>query len=170
MYRNIVNKIHKICSDSKSEQEIFCNIKNILVKYNPYLFGEIINNEINKTFDEKKLQIIRNNENSYYKYNLYNSELFDIFDIKWEKNSFSKIHNHPEKGCVVYLYNHGDLSELNFVKIANEIKYMNTKHLGFGDIGYKIGDKYLHKIYSNIYSETVHIYIPGNFKNKYYSL
>lgn len=170
MYRNIINKIHKICFDSKSEKEIFYNIKKMLIKYKPCLFGEIINNEINKTFDEKKLQIIKNNDNSYYKYNIYNSEMFDVFDIKWEKNSISKIHNHPEKGCIVYLYNHGNLSELNFHNSCNKLEYFSTKNLEYGNIGYKIGDEYIHQICSNIYTETVHIYIPGNFKNMCYTL
>jgi hypothetical protein len=168
MYRQFINRLNYICSNSSTNFDILNNIKQLLYSYEPITINKIINNQISTNFDIKKLNIIKNNDASYYRYNLYNSHMFDVFDIKWEKNSSSKIHNHPEKGCIVYMYNNGDITEYNYINNNQNIIDFNTYKIKKGQIGYKIGDTFLHKIYTNKFSETLHIYIPGNHKIKYY--
>lgn len=169
MYKHFIGKLESICK-SNSSYKIFRDINNLYKIYTPAALGKSINDEIVRNFDISKLNIIKNGDSSYYKYNLIKTDNFDVFDIKWEKDSFSKIHNHPEKGCVVYLYNKGILTESNYIISNDKLQFISNKYITHGDIGYKISDKYLHKIKCNSYSETVHIYIPGNFKMKYYIL
>lgn len=162
MYKLFIDKLVRICQE-KSSQKILYDINNLYKMFSPFELGKAINNEILRNFDISKLNIIKNGDNSYYKYNLFNSETFDVFDIKWEKNSFSKIHDHPEKGCIVYMYNDGLLNESNFINRNNKLKFISHKNITNDNISYKISDKFLHKIHANIYSETINIYIPGNF-------
>lgn len=169
MYKHFIGKLARIC-ESNSSQKIFHDINNLYKMFTPVALGKAINGEIVRNFDITKLNVITNGDCSYYKYNLIKTDNFDVFDIKWEKDSFSKIHDHPEKGCIVYMYNRGNLTESNFINSNNKLSFISNKNITQGDIGYKISDKYLHQIKSNTYSETIHIYIPGNFKMRYYTL
>ena len=169
MYKSFINELIRICQ-SNSNKKILNDITNLYKMYTPICLEKIINDEISKNFEMSKLSVIKNGDTPYYKYNLFTSNNFDVFDIKWQKDSFSKIHDHPDNGCIVYMYNQGNLTESNFIKLnKGQLKFTSNKNITHGDIGYKIGDKYLHQIKCNIYSETLHIYIPGNFKMKCYT-
>lgn len=169
MYKHFIGKLTRIC-ESESSQKIFHDINNLYKMFTPDALGKAINDEIVRNFDITKLNVIKNENSSYYKYSLIKTDNFDIFDIKWKKDSFSKIHDHPDKGCIVYMYNQGNLTELNFINSNNELRFICNKNITQGNISYKISNKYLHQIKCNTYSETLHIYIPGNFKMKCYSL
>jgi hypothetical protein len=163
MFRNFVDKIISVCLIKRTEEDIYNNITKILKYYKPEKLNEIIENEIYDNYDKNRIKIINNNNYPYYKYLLYSSELFDIVNIKWEKNSMSNIHDHPDKGCIMYVMNDGKLIENVYVN-NNTIYRIGTNKLTYGKIGYRIGNKYLHKITADEFTETLHIYIPGNYK------
>jgi len=169
MFKKFVDSIAKICTCNKSSTIIFDEIKNILGSNETEFFNKMINDEIKQNFSRDKLTQIVRNGSIYHKYNLYNSDLFDIVDIKWEKNSMSKPHDHPALGCIVLMYNNGKIQEYNLVRNSDgKIVFTGTKYMENGDIGYKIGNKNLHLINARKYSETVHVYVPGKHVTSYY--
>lgn len=169
MFRNFVDKIKSIIILKKTEEEIYKDITKILRYYEPEKLNEIIENEIDYNYDKNKIKVINNNNYPYYKYLLYSSELFDIVNIKWMKNSISNIHDHPSKGCIMYVINDGKLTENIYINSKDIIFRSGTNKLTYGKISYIKGNKYLHKIYANEFTETLHIYIPGNYKcNEYH--
>ena len=171
MFDDFVENIKIICENAFSNEEIHFKVKEIFNNLNVDNFNEIIEDYIDINYYDIKQTTVNANQNPYYKYILYNSELFDIVHIKWTKNSESKIHDHPKNGCVVMVLNDGKLSEhtfLNSIKL-NKIMRINTETLMYKDIGYKIADRELHKIKAEAYTETLHVYIPGNHKLKYYN-
>jgi hypothetical protein len=92
----------------------------------------------------------------------YSNDQFEMILICWDYNSESKIHDHPEKGCILQLFE-GKLeehlydSELKIIKIttidANNISYMDNS------VGY-------HKIKCIEKAMSLHIYSPANHKMK----
>lgn len=167
---HLINKIFRSISsvEKHNTQQLYNSVTNVLRTYTSDQLNDVVNKHISDNFELNKLKIITNGNSSYYKYNIYNSKDFDIYDIKWEKNCQSKIHDHPKFGCVVYVYNHGILTEHNYIASKNGIIFDKVKQLKSSDIGHKIGNKHLHKIYCDRYAESLHIYMPGNFVTKYY--
>jgi hypothetical protein len=88
----------------------------------------------------------------------YSNESFEMILICWDTNAQTKIHDHPENGCVLYLIEgnleeklYGHKLELVTKSIYNErsVSYMDNK------IGY-------HQILSIGKSMSLHIYSPPN--------
>lgn len=151
---NLINDIHKIIKENNSNIMIYTNIKNILQNINNI-------NLLDELNDYKFINII---DNIYKKKTIYNSDLFDIILIEWQNNSYTKIHDHPEKGCIVKI-----LDGILYEEIFDEKLYlMNINTMKENDIGYKIGNKILHRIICKKLAKSLHIYIPGNFKSNYY--
>ena len=139
---------------SEAVDNILLNINNInlLNELNDYKF---INESIHSQFMS---------DNVYKRKIIYSSEQFDIILIEWEINSFTKIHDHPEKGCIVKILD-GILYEENFDR---SLYLMNINTLKKNDIGYKIGNNILHRIICKKPAKSLHIYIPGNYKCNYF--
>jgi predicted metal-dependent enzyme (double-stranded beta helix superfamily) len=170
MFKNFVDKIDIICKNNTDTTIIYEKVKKILLEYKPEELNEIIEEELDINYDNIKKYEMKMKNNVYYKYILYNSSIFDIIHIKWEKGCESKIHDHPTMGCILYVINDGEIMEHNYFKnYDGKLLRNKTKILKYGKIGYKIGKKTLHKIKANSYTETLHIYIPGNYKPTYYN-
>ena len=92
----------------------------------------------------------------------YSNDLFEIILIYWDSNSESKIHDHPEKGCILQLFE-GQLeehlydSDLKLIKITT-IDSNNTSYIN-NSIGF-------HKIKCIDKAISLHIYSPPNHKIK----
>ncbi len=92
----------------------------------------------------------------------YSNELFEIILICWDKDSNTKIHDHPDGGCILHLIN-GELEEhlydkqLSLITITKVVPGMSSYM--DNSIGY-------HKIKSPDYSMSLHIYSPPNHKMK----
>jgi hypothetical protein len=149
-------------------EELYSNIKETLYSINQNKLKIAIEKEIENNFDKNNLSYITNeNGINYYKYKIYNSKEFDIYDIKWEKFSSTQIHDHPDSGCFMYVYN-GSLTEYSYSYNYKFINYDRYKHLNKYDFGFKKGKTDLHEIFANKYSESLHIYIPGQYKPTYF--
>ena len=119
--------------------------------------------------DDFKRYVKINSTEPYTKTQLFVNDILEIVLIVWTPNRSSKTHDHPTGGCILRIME-GYLMENVYVKQNNQINYVNTKQLNKNQVGYQIGDQYLHNIDnpSNDYSISLHVYSPPNFKINYY--
>jgi hypothetical protein len=167
MLDRVINDIKKLDLRDEYYRE---KINLILLNYKPEELNEYIEEYIDENPDMKKI-ICNVNGNKYYKYILYSSQNFDMVHIKWEKMAQSKIHDHPELGCIMMVLNDGKIIEDRFFRsdYANLLVRCEQKRAGYGDIGYIKSNKILHRIIAKEYTETLHIYLPGNYIPATYS-
>lgn len=97
------------------------------------------------------------------------NEHIEIIIITWNNNNYSKIHDHPENGCILRIMS-GSLMEDVYAMENDNLKLIDTIQLKLNQVSYKIGNKYLHRICNMNGSESVslHVYSPPNYKIKYY--
>lgn len=161
MFRDLINNINNLCNKYNCLYEnfiLYIEIKKLL---------QNINNNILLELDNYNYENIIN-INGYTKYIIYSSDIFDMILIKWNKNNESKIHDHPERGCVMKILS-GKLCENIYDKIHdNKINLIESQILNTNDIGYKISNRILHKIIALEDTYSIHIYIPGKYKPTYY--
>ena len=101
----------------------------------------------------------------YYKELVYRNNLIDIFVITWSANESSKIHSHPENGCLMKIL-YGSLTE---EKYDDDLRLIQTNLFNLNSVSYIEGNKILHKIINqNKISVSLHIYSPPNFRTIYY--
>jgi hypothetical protein len=158
MIRDVIDNINNLCNKYQSEYEIFIlyiEIKKILEQLNNNILDELLKYNF--------IDII--NINGYTKYIIYSSDIFDMILIKWNKNKESKIHDHPERGCVMKILS-GKLCEETY---DSNIKLLDKQILNVNNIGYRISNKILHKIIALHDTYSLHVYIPGKYKPKYYN-
>ena len=177
MITSLIDNICKNCIKYNKIEDIenlYHEIKNILL--------EIDNEILLKELDNYKFVNIIN-LNEYNKYFIYSSDIFDIILIKWNKNCQSKIHDHPNKGCLLKILS-GKLCEevyddkLNKIEsnilrskldlAPNRTSVLTHVVLEKSEISYRIGNKILHKIIAFEDTYSLHIYIPGRYKPNYY--
>ena len=118
--------------------------------------------------------IYENNKKQYYKFLVHKSSSISMYVVTWDDHSESKIHTHPEKGCIMKLLS-GKLVEETYVRIKDSVQLINKTDVDVGDIGYKFGDNILHKIYNvsdtdlgENASVSRHIYADANYICKAY--
>ena len=95
------------------------------------------------------------------------NDKFDIYIITWNQYQQSKIHDHPENGCI-YKILEGHLVEENYDK---KIQLTGFKSLFLDCIGYIDDRYYLHKMinYTNKVAVSLHIYSPPNHNTTYFN-
>lgn len=134
------------------------------------------------------MSYIKFNENGYQRIKLPQStDQFDLVLICWNKNQETKIHNHPEKGCLMIVLQ-GELTEkvYDVVHIAHidnadvsatantptpvgsvSLKY--SQNLQAGLVSFRQGSKDVHKISNgDEKSVSLHIYSPPNHIPTFY--
>lgn len=107
------------------------------------------------------------NQNKYTKKLVFGNDLFDIHIISWNTNQKSNIHDHPDNGCLFKLLD-GQLTEYLY---DTQLKLLQTKCLGKGDISYIQGKQGLHSITNSTLDNiavSLHIYSPPNYKPLFY--
>lgn len=95
-----------------------------------------------------------------YKRNLLcSSDNVDIYIICWKNKQESKIHDHPENGCVMYILN-GQLKEdvYEFDEYKKTVNYKNSRTLKETNSSYNSGQHILHKISAEMDTISLHIY------------
>jgi hypothetical protein len=167
MFDRVIESIQHICN--YREMNIKEKINLILLNYKPEELNEFIEEYIDLHPDLEKYTYNTNGYN-YYKYILYSSQEFDIVHIKWEKYAQSRIHDHPNIGCVLMVLNDGKIKEDIYFKSEynNILIKSNQKRLQYGDMGFIKSNTYLHKITAVEYTETLHIYLPGKYTPNIY--
>ena len=121
------------------------------------LVSEIRNIKIGRSDISKYINF---NNNVYTKNLVYRDKHSEIILICWDKNCKTKIHNHPENGCIMKILQGNLLEErydLNGRKLS-EVSYSKN------NVGYIHDDLYFHKIInSDEKTISLHIYSPPNF-------
>jgi cysteine dioxygenase len=90
----------------------------------------------------------------------YSNDIFELVLICWDKNSETKIHDHPTKGCILYLID-GKLEEELFDKSLKKIKNSIFER---NNVSYMHNKKGYHKIKCLEKTISLHIYSPSNYK------
>jgi len=124
----------------------------------------------NYSGDDWKKYIMKDYTN-YYKNLVYKNDDFEIFIITWHANAQTKIHDHPDKGCLVKVLE-GSLIENEYYydkenDIVNLIK-INILHKN--DISFKVNNEVLHRISNktNNICVSLHVYSKPGFLLTYY--
>jgi hypothetical protein len=147
---------------NKNNLKIYTKVKKNLYEYPHKELLKICEDHIVK--DNILPKKIENKNNFYEKFYLFENNNFSLILIKWNKNCETRIHDHPEKGCIVRLLN-GELIEEIYNSKLNKI---DSQFLKIDNFGYKSGSKILHKIIAQNNAISLHVYIPGFFSAKYY--
>lgn len=120
----------------------------------------------------KDIKVSDCNCNKYYKLLVFNNDIVDVFLIIWFDGAETSIHDHPDGGCAVKILK-GDLVEEVFENVSNNraeliCNNLTSKLLEQYDITCKVGNKILHRIKSNDYAVSIHVYFPPNYKQTTY--
>ena len=157
----LIEKIKSICNLNVSTDILYNELKILFEQIDNKLFL----NELKKYNCNTNI-LIRNtiSNNIYIKHILFSSLELDIVVIEWEKNAETHIHDHPDKGCIVKILC-GELDEYCY---DNKLSYINKNILYENNIGYKISNKVLHKIFCKEDTFSLHVYVPGKFNCNIY--
>ena len=96
----------------------------------------------------------------------FSNDNFEFIIIIWNPNSKTKIHDHPEKGCLIKILD-GVLEEERY---DTQLKYLAYFKLNKNSTSYNESNEILHKISNNTNSHSIslHIYSPSNYIANYY--
>jgi len=153
--------IDRVIKDISDNFELYSSIKNLLQAYNSENIIIQCNEYIEKNNSKKEKIIVH--KVFYEKIYLSENKNYSVILIKWNHNSVSRIHDHPDKGCIFKLLK-GKLIENCF---DNNIDFLSNSILKKDDINYRIGNKILHQIIALDESISLHVYIPGNYTPNY---
>jgi len=97
------------------------------------------------------------------------NDKIQLYIITWNINSESKIHDHPENGCIMKLLS-GKLYEHTYFNDNNQLYFLGKKKIMEGDISYRESTKIIHKISNDAnISVSLHIYLcEPNFQHLFY--
>lgn len=114
----------------------------------------------------KSMSIYSNNKNTYNRVKLtqFSNDIFEMILICWNENSETKIHDHPENGCLLYVID-GSMVEYSY---DNNLQLLDTNELKQKNVSYMDNSFGLHKIKCNQKTLSLHIYSPPNHKITYY--
>ena len=123
--------------------------------------SNIVNDIKNIKIDNNEIcNFINFKENDYNKNLIYRNKDSEIILICWDKNSKTKIHNHPKNGCIMKILQ-GNLIEEQY---NSELEKLNICNYGVDEVSYIHDNLYLHKIINNNQrSISLHIYSPPCF-------
>jgi hypothetical protein len=157
----LINDLH-LSVQYQDNFDIYNNIRKTLVKYN---FEDLLKICVNYIIDKNIIPIKIDGTNNFYdKFLLFENKEFSIVLIKWNKNTETKIHDHPSKGCVLRLLS----GKLNEEIYTSKLVFLKTNILNLDNISYRIGNNIIHKIIAIEDSISLHIYVPGYYKPNLY--
>ena len=100
-------------------------------------------------------------KNDYNKSILYRDDKYEVVLICWDTYCETKVHNHPQNGCIMKILKGNLLEECFNTKTLHKIK-VNVREKN--DTSYIHDNLYLHKIINNNQQTiSLHIYSPPNF-------
>jgi cysteine dioxygenase len=100
---------------------------------------------------------------------LYNDNNIDVYLIGWSANQASRIHDHPDNGCVLRVLRN-EVSEETYIRRDAGIEKLSHKNLKVGETGHIKKNTILHRIINETNEKTLslHVYSPPNYKTRYY--
>lgn len=155
----------------KIDNELQDNGKNvkdcqpILAEYNSNDYNKYLTeDEMNKLLDEKTdyIRIAVENPDGY------KPQYFDPYLLVWSKNNFSRIHSHPEKGCILKILK-GSIKETRYS--YPELKIIEETIVELGQTSYIHDTIALHKVKNadkTDFSVSLHIYSPKGYIINYF--
>ena len=90
--------------------------------------------------------------------------IIDIYLFKWNKLSHTGIHNHADKGCILWLLK-GEIEENIY---SNKLEYIGKNIHLTPSISYIHNNKGYHSLRPLKKSISLHFYYPKNHKTKYF--
>jgi hypothetical protein len=117
-------------------------------------------------------QYISFSDKTYKRNKIISTKYVDVYIICWKQNQVSKIHNHPDNGCIVKLLD-GHLIEKSFtINCDKELYLSNIREVKKNDILYNAGSINVHQIEAIDDSVSLHIYpnYPKEYVLTYYNL
>jgi predicted metal-dependent enzyme (double-stranded beta helix superfamily) len=99
----------------------------------------------------------------YYRDIVYQDSVLDIVFITWNPCSSSKIHNHPQSGCIMKILK-GELRE-QIYKIDNQVPVLIEENYVYPNQTSYRSHNTLHKIYNDTSDlvTSIHVYSPPNY-------
>ena len=91
----------------------------------------------------------------------------EMLILSW-LNQSSKIHDHPEKGCILKVLEGEVIEEIYTTDKNNNPIFITRNMLKQGDIGYRESNKIIHKIVCLDKAVTMHIYADPNYNMNCY--
>ena len=101
----------------------------------------------------------------YQRKQAYHDEQVEILVLCWDSYQSAKVHDHPEKGCLVRMMS-GSLREDTYLRHADgNIRLVSQKQLPIDGITYKEGKGGLHAIINDEDERacTIHVYAPPGY-------
>lgn len=144
-----MNNIFQYVNVSLSNELSLNEIKDNLSTY--------LNEDVIKYCNDNATYI--NNKHNKIKLHDYSNDLFETILICWDDGSESKIHDHPENGCILQLLN-GCLEEYLY---DSNLKLQKISTFNSGDISYMENSIGYHKIKCINKAISLHIYSPSNY-------
>jgi predicted metal-dependent enzyme (double-stranded beta helix superfamily) len=115
-------------------------------------------------------QYVKKNKIKYNKEYVKVGKNIELIIITWGIGQMSKIHDHPDCGCLVKILS-GKICEKIYEKMEDEdeIVFIEDNILTEKCISYKESNKIVHKIENNFddICVSLHIYSPPNFVSNY---
>lgn len=124
----------------------------IKTKFCNYIDDGVINYLHNISINHQNYNKIKINE--------YSNDKFELFLISWNNMSETKIHDHPNNGCILHLLS-GKLQEHLYDKKLN-IQYI--KNINSNTTSYLDNTIGFHKILCIEKALSLHLYSPINYK------
>ena len=110
------------------------------------------------------MKIFRIIENNNFRKIYIPFPIFDIYYFQWKKWTTTGIHDHADKGCIMFLLK-GQLKEILYNK---ELKPVNTNLYISPNLSFINNKKGFHSIQTLKESSSIHFYYPKNHITKYY--
>lgn len=116
-------------------------------------------------------QFVNENCCCYNRNLVFRNNTIDIYIMTWKTKQKSKIHDHPEFGCLVKILQ-GELTERIYVNKNDTFINTKTNKLKVGEIGHQIGKNGIHQIINDSCETTVslHVYSPPKYSPFCYEL
>ena len=125
--------------------------------------------EYNSIIFDDYFKYISFSDNDYKRNKICSSDYVDIYLICWKNGQKSKIHDHPDRGCVMYVLD-GELKEnIYYSTQKDNIEYGKFNILINGESSYNHGSSILHQIVALRDTVSLHIY-HKDYIPKYYDV
>jgi hypothetical protein len=148
-------------------KELIEEIKDLFELENNFDFLDKINDLIVEYEHTDWKDYVEWNEEKYNKKIVYQDNNFELIIISWRIYQETKIHDHPERGCIMRVLE-GSLMEDEFYINSDRLNKIHTNILHKNDINFKRGKDILHKITALKNTISMHIYCPSKYVANYY--